>query len=122
MRSVLKKCLWGSLILGMAVGCLQHSAMAQRSPTSGNVPSDNIYHETENLPDDADVFPRLGKIAGNTREQTNCRESPWGRVVTQFSGNTFVEINRRQVARNGESWFYNRDRQCWIHDSRIDLL
>ncbi|NEQ26641.1 MAG: hypothetical protein F6K28_47965, partial [Microcoleus sp. SIO2G3] len=81
-----------------------------------------IYHEDDNLPDDADVFPRLGKIAGNEREQTNCRAVPWGRVITQFSGSSMIEIDRRQADRNGDSWFHSSDRNCWIHDSRIDLL
>lgn len=112
--------LWSSTILGMAIGFVQLPAVSQQLPH--HVASDNIYHEDENLPDDADVFPRMGKIAGNEQEQTNCRISPWGRAITRFSGNSFIEIERRQVDRNGESWFYNRDRNCWIHDSRIDLL
>jgi hypothetical protein len=121
-QSFLRTLLWSSTILGATIGFMPLPAGSQQSPRSNNPPLDNIYHENDNLPDDADVFPRMGKIAGSEREQTNCRLSPWGRVVTQFSGNSFLEINRRQVDRNGESWFYNRDRNCWIHDSRIDLL
>ena len=116
------KLLWSSAILGIAIGLIQLPAVSGRSPNSSNAPLDNIYHENDNLPDDADVFPRMGKIAGNEREQTNCRVAPWGRVVTRFSGNSFVQIDRRQVDRNRESWFYNRNGNCWIHDSRIDLL
>lgn len=100
---------------------MQLPAVSQ-PPNSNNAPLDNIYHENDNLPDDADVFPRMGKIVGNEQAQTNCRVSPWGRVVTLFSGNSFMAIDRRQVDSNGESWFYNGDRNCWIHDSRIDLL
>ncbi|HEY9625426.1 MAG TPA: hypothetical protein V6C78_34220 [Crinalium sp.] len=120
-RSLLRTFLWISSASGVAIA-LQLPLMAQRSPDSNPVPLDNIYHERDNLPDDADVFPRIGKIAGNEQEQSNCRVSPWSRVVTQFPGNSFVDIDRRQVDSNGESWFHNPDGNCWIHDSRIDLL
>ncbi|MBD3884013.1 hypothetical protein IFO70_19865 [Phormidium tenue FACHB-886] len=96
--------------------------MSQQLSNSSSPPSDNIYHENENLADDADIFPRMGKIVGNEQAQTNCRIAPWGRVVTRFPGNSFMEIDRRQVDSNGESWFRTSDRNCWIHDSRIDLL
>ncbi|MBD2082506.1 hypothetical protein [Leptolyngbya sp. FACHB-17] len=96
-----EKLLWSSAILGMAIGMIQLPAI---SSIVSNAPPDNIYHENEDLPDDADVFPRMGKIAGTEREQTNCRVAPWGRVVTRFSGNSFVQINHRQVDRKGESW------------------
>jgi hypothetical protein len=118
----LRKILWSSTVLVSAIALVQFPALSQQAPNSNPAPLDNIYHENDNLPDDADVFPRMGKIAGRAREQTNCRISPWGRVVTQFSGDSFVEIDRRQVDRNGESWFRNPDGNCWIHDSRIDLL
>lgn len=121
-RYLSRKILWGSTILGIAIGLIQLPVMPQQSPNSSNAPLDNIYHENENLPDDADVFPRMGRIAGNEQEQTNCRISPWGQVVTRFSGNSFMEIDRRQTDSNGESWFHTRDRNCWIHDSRIDFL
>jgi hypothetical protein len=122
LKFLLKNLLWGSAILGITIGYVQRPVVSQQSPGSNRTPLDNIYHENDNLPDDADVFPRMGKITGSEREQTNCRISPWGKVVSQFSGNSFIEINRRQVDKKGESWFYNRDRNCWIHNSRIDLL
>jgi hypothetical protein len=113
----LRKLCWGSAILGMTL------ALVQLPAVSGQLSkSDNIYREKDNLPDNADVFPRMGKIGGYKQEQTNCRVVPWGRVASRFSGNSFVEIDRRQVDSNGESWFRNPDRGCWIHDSRIDLL
>lgn len=102
--------------LGTALGLA-----ADATPPPGE-PTDNIYHELDNLPDDADVFPRMGKIAGPASERTNCRVAPWGRVVTRFLGGSFIEINRRQVDSRGESWFYNNNLRCWVHDSRIDLL
>jgi hypothetical protein len=114
--------LWGSTVLIAAVALVQSPALSQQSSNSNPAPLDNIYHENDNSPDDADVFPRLGKIAGSAREQTNCRILPWGSVVAQFAGGSFVEIDRRQADRNGEFWFRNPDRNCWIHDSRIDLL
>jgi hypothetical protein len=101
----------------MTLGLVQLPAVSQQLSKS-----DNIYREKDNLPDNGDVFPHMGKIAGYKHEQTNCRVAPWGRVAARFSGNSFVEIDRRQVDRNGESWFRNPDRGCWIHDSRIDLL
>jgi hypothetical protein len=113
----LRKLCWSSAILGMTLGLIQLPAVSGQLSKS-----DNIYHEKDNLPDDADIFPRMGKIAGYEQEQTNCRVAPWGRVASRFSGKSSVEIDRRQVDRNGESWFRNPDRGCWIHDSRIDLL
>jgi hypothetical protein len=120
-RSLLRTFLWSSTVVGIAIA-LQLPTVAQQSLDSNPVPLDNIYHERDNLPDDADVFPRMGKIAGNEQEQSNCRVSPWNRVVTRFPGNSFVEIDRHQVDNNGESWFHNPGGNCWIHDSRIDLL
>lgn len=111
-----------SAILVATLGLAQPLALSQQPADSGNIPLDNIYHENDNLLDDADIFPRMGKIAGSELDQTNCRVSPWGRVITLFSGNSFIEITRRQLDSNGESWFYNDDLKCWIHDSRIDLL
>ncbi|MEC4805873.1 MAG: hypothetical protein SAJ12_10810 [Jaaginema sp. PMC 1079.18] len=110
--SSLKPLFWVSSAVSMAIA-LQLPIAAQQ---------DNIYHERDNLPDNADVFPRIGKIAGSAREQSNCRVTPWGRVTSRFSGNSFIDIDRRQVDSKGESWFHNPDRNCWIHDSRIDLL
>ncbi|MBD2088351.1 hypothetical protein H6F67_00475 [Microcoleus sp. FACHB-1515] len=120
-NALLKTFLLGSTVVGIAIA-LQLPTVAQRSPNSSRVPLDNIYHERDNLPDDADVFPRMGRIAGSQQEQSNCRVAPWGRVVTRFPGRSSVEIDRRQVDRNGESWFHNPDGNCWVHDSRIDLL
>ncbi|MBD0267498.1 MAG: hypothetical protein ICV77_04305 [Cyanobacteria bacterium Co-bin8] len=105
----------------MAVGLVQLPALPQQDRPN-TPPLDNIYHEAENLPDDADTFPRMGKIEGAEWEQTNCRVAPWDSVVTRFPGSSFIEISRRQVDSSGESWFYNGDLNCWIHDSRIDLL
>ncbi len=113
----LRKLCCSSAILGMTLGLVQLPAVSGQLSKS-----DNIYHENDNLPDNADVFPRMGKIGGYKQEQTNCRVVPWGRVAARFPGNSFVQIDRRQVDRNGESWFRNPDRRCWIHDSRIDLL
>lgn len=111
-----------SAILVTTIALGQPLALSQQPASSEPPPLDNIYHENDNLPDDADIFPRMGKIVGFESEQTNCRVAPWGRVVTRFSGNSFIEITRRQVDSNGESWFSNDDLNCWIHDSRIDLL
>ncbi|MEP0915154.1 hypothetical protein NDI45_30290 [Leptolyngbya sp. GB1-A1] len=119
--SSLRSFLWSSTVLSLAIG-LQLPTVAQRAPDSNPAPLDNIYHERDNLPDNADVFPRMGKIAGDEQEQSNCRVAPWSRVVTRFPGNSFVEIDRRQVDNKGESWFHNPNGNCWIHDSRIDLL
>ncbi|MBD1847685.1 hypothetical protein H6F89_30685 [Cyanobacteria bacterium FACHB-63] len=91
------------------IALVQLPAVSQSLRSAKNIPLDNIYHENENLPNGADIFPRLGKIAGNDREQTNCRSSPWGRVVSRFSGNSSIHIDDRRVDRNGESWFYNRE-------------
>ncbi|HEY9659854.1 MAG TPA: hypothetical protein V6C65_15465 [Allocoleopsis sp.] len=120
-RSLVRTFLWSSTVVGTAIA-LQLPTVAQQSLDPNPVPLDNIYHERDNLPDDADVFPRMGKIAGNEQEQSNCRVAPWRRVVARFSGNSFIEIDRRQVDNNGESWFHNPDGNCWIHASRIDLL
>lgn len=83
---------------------------------------DNIYHEDENLPDDADIFPRMGHIEGETWERNNCRVAPWGQLRQTIPGDAFIEISDRTVDGNGESWFYATDMNCWLHDSRIDLL
>ncbi|MBD2091606.1 hypothetical protein H6F67_17320 [Microcoleus sp. FACHB-1515] len=118
---LVQRIFWSSAILGATIALVQLPVLSQRSfPNPSDL--DNIYHEDENLSDDADVFPRIGRIAGAEHEQTNCRVAPWGRVVALFAGNSFVEIDRRQVDRNGESWFHQVDRNCWIHDRRIDLL
>ncbi|MBD2070111.1 hypothetical protein H6F93_21770 [Leptolyngbya sp. FACHB-671] len=96
-------------------------AVAQSTqPTEAD--QDNIYHEDENLPDDADVFPRMGHTAGTEQENNNCRASAWGSIITTVPGNAFVEIDNRTVDRTGESWFQVTNLNCWIHESRIDLL
>lgn len=110
-----------SLLIGSAA-ILPLQAEAQRRNPPIEVDQDNIYHEDDNLPDDADIFPRMGRTAGSEREANNCRAAAWGRVVKTIPGNAFVEINNRSVDRNGESWFRVADLNCWIHDSRIDLL
>ncbi|MBD0337490.1 MAG: hypothetical protein ICV62_18540, partial [Cyanobacteria bacterium Co-bin13] len=65
---VFRKICCSSAVLGMAVGLVQLSALARQTDSP---PADNIYHETENLPDDADIFPRMGKIEGAAGERTN---------------------------------------------------
>jgi len=52
------------------------ATVAQQSLDSNLVPLDNIYHERDNLPDAADIFPRMGQIAGNEQEQSNGRVAP----------------------------------------------
>ncbi|MBD1870684.1 hypothetical protein H6F95_25980 [Cyanobacteria bacterium FACHB-471] len=100
---------------------LSLQAVAQPTqPTEAD--QDNIYHEDENLPDDADVFPRMGHTAGTEQENNNCRASAWGAIITTVPGNAFVEIDNRTVDRTGESWFQVTNLNCWIHESRIDLL
>jgi hypothetical protein len=83
---------------------------------------DNIYHEDENLADDADVFPRMGHTAGTEQDHNNCRASAWGEIITTIPGNAFIEIDNRRVDRNDESWFHSTNLNCWIHESRINLL
>ncbi|MEB3357823.1 MAG: hypothetical protein VKK04_13925 [Synechococcales bacterium] len=95
---------------------------AQTSPPPNEPDMDNIYHEDENLPDDADVFPRMGHTAGASWERNNCRISPWGTVVRTLPGDAFFEVNNRVLDRNDESWFFIQEIGCWVHDSRIDLL
>jgi len=116
-QRLLRKLCWSSAILGMTLALVELPALSGQLSKS-----DNIYRERDNLPDNADVFPRMGKIARYKQEQTNCRVVPWGGVAAHFPGNSFVQIDQCQVDRNGESWFRNPDRRCWIHDSRIDLL
>ena len=82
---------------------------------------DNIYHEDDNLADDADVFPRMAKIIGPTSEGSNCRQRPWGDVVTAFGGESFVEITDRTVDNKGDSWFLVEGAGCWLHESRLEL-
>ncbi|NJO42310.1 MAG: hypothetical protein HC865_17205 [Cyanobacteria bacterium RU_5_0] len=83
---------------------------------------DNTYHEDDSLPDDADIFPRMGKTEDESGEYSNCRSTPWGTVVASFPGGAFIEIGDRTVDQKGESWFRSTDLGCWIHDNRIDLL
>lgn len=83
---------------------------------------DNLYHEDENLPDDADVFPRMGHLEGASWERNNCRVSPWGTVARTLPGDAFIEVGDRITDRYGESWFFIPEISCWVHDSRIDLL
>lgn len=116
-----RKLLWVCGIAGITIGLIQRPVLSQQ-PLSNPIPSDNIYHENNSLPADADIFPRLGRIARLDGEQTNCRLSPWGRIVSHVSGNSFIEIDRRQIDRNGDSWFHSRDLGCLIHQSRINLL
>ncbi len=62
----LRKLWWSSAILGMTLGLVQLPAVSGQLSKS-----DNIYREKGNLPDNADVLPRMGKIAGYKQEQTN---------------------------------------------------
>ncbi|MGQ4646844.1 hypothetical protein [Lyngbya aestuarii] len=105
-----------ALMLPHAQADTQH-LLSQREPDM-----DNIYHEDNNLPDDADVFPRIGKIKGRSSELSNCRATPWGTVVKSFPGNVSVEVGTRKVDPKGESWFNITGSGCWIHESRINLL
>jgi len=116
--------LWGvGLSLTTGTGIINSVPLySQPHPSPTEPDMDNIYHEDENLPDDADVFPRMGHLVGETGDRNNCRVSPWGRVLRTVSSDSFVEIGDRTVDRTGESWFYATDMNCWIHDSRIDLL
>ncbi|MEQ8754999.1 MAG: hypothetical protein RID09_15995 [Coleofasciculus sp. G1-WW12-02] len=111
----------GSLAF-IGISLLNKPVLSEHSIAQAEPDLDNIYHEDENLPDDADVFPRMGKILGSSGEMSNCRAQPWGEIVKVLPGNVFVEIDNRTVARDGESWFHSPDNRCWIHDSRIDLL
>lgn len=114
-------CLFSALGISMLGGSVGLAIPTFAQPAQ-ETDMDNIYHEDENLPDDADIFPRMGHLAGESWEQTNCRVSPWGAVQRTVSGDSFVEISDRTLDGNGESWFYTPDMNCWIHDSRIDLL
>ncbi|MBD2465247.1 hypothetical protein H6G89_30000 [Oscillatoria sp. FACHB-1407] len=98
------------------------NADSQQTHSPAEVDSDNIYHEDDNLPDDADVFPRMGRLLGSSSDRNNCRIRPWGQVVNTIPGGAFVEIDHRRVDQNNESWFHAPNQNCWVHDSRIDLL
>ncbi len=119
-----KQCLLlaiGLLLLFSAVVILPFPTRAQRD-NQPETDQDNIYHEDENLPDDADVFPRIGWTLGSEQEVNNCRATAWGPVVRTIPGNVFVEINSRSVDRQGDSWFQVAELHCWLHESRVDLL
>jgi hypothetical protein len=114
-----------TIILSSSCAIAILSVVAHPSATTlkqQELDSDNIYHEDENLPQDADIFPRMGRIIGSTQDNSNCRLEPWGRVVMKLPGQAFVEIDNRQVDRHGESWFHVAGEACWLHDSRVDLL
>ncbi len=60
----LRKLCWSSAILGMTLGLIQLPSVSQQLSNS-----DNIYHEKDNLPDDADIFPRMGKLRDMSRSK-----------------------------------------------------
>jgi hypothetical protein len=49
-------------IAALTPGLPQAQADTQPLLSQRNTDLDNIYHEDENLPDNAGVFPRMGKI------------------------------------------------------------
>lgn len=89
------------ILIGLS-GFLPLRVVAQ-STQSSEADQDNIYHEDENLADDADVFPRIGHTIGTEQENNNCRASAWGEIITTIPGNAFIEIDNRSVDRNDES-------------------